>query len=220
LLISLPDEDRDPSNFFELYNQIFTREERELLTVIAPEHDYPFPYDKPTLAHFYNSSKVFAHFAPDERRCRVIAYASAAGLPVVASKDCLSILPSALQNSPYCFEVSNDDEYAHKLIEAVEAADSSNLDMHSVVDYFNYDNATHELVAQLTKLFNEPFDIDEFNLHDLDHRLGRHQGISLGSNKVSGNIVDFISALYNDEIKNNYLSQKDLEEWISARYLQ
>jgi hypothetical protein len=37
---------------------------------------------------------------------------------------------------------------------------------------------------------------------------------------VSGNIVDFISALYNDEIKNNYLSQKDLEEWISARYLQ
>jgi hypothetical protein len=50
------------------YEKIFSHFEQERFTLLTTDFRYPFPFDLPTIAHFYRSSRTFVHSAPDERR--------------------------------------------------------------------------------------------------------------------------------------------------------
>src|ERR1041384_6685734 len=105
-----------------LYESMFSLEEQERFTLIATDLRYPFPFDMQTLAFFYRSSRVFAHFASDERRCRVASYAWASGMPVVAMAPVASLLPASLRKPPYFFEATSFSDFPDLIIRAREAS--------------------------------------------------------------------------------------------------
>ena len=103
----------------DVYDKMFSENEKDFFTLLTIEYRYPFPFDLDTLAHFYRSSKVFVHTADDERRCRVAAYAWASGLPVVGM-DCVGgLLPLEARRSPYMFECKRYADFPDQIIKAI-----------------------------------------------------------------------------------------------------
>src|SRR4051795_1647961 len=104
----------------DAYLERFDRAERRLFTLLTLRSDYPFPLALPTLAHLYRSSRVFAHFAPDERRCRVAGYAWASHRPVVAQASVGSLLPEADRRAPAFWEVAAPEAFPERLVESLD----------------------------------------------------------------------------------------------------
>jgi hypothetical protein len=50
----------------DTYEKLFSDAEQDRFNLLTLDFRYPFPFDLPTLAHFYRSSRVFAHFALDD----------------------------------------------------------------------------------------------------------------------------------------------------------
>jgi glycosyltransferase involved in cell wall biosynthesis len=180
------------------YLDRFTRDERRLFTLLALRYDYPFPLDLPTLAHLYRSSRCFAHFAPDERRCRVAGYAWAAGLPVVAMAPVGSLLPVDLRRPPFFYEVPDYAAFPDSILSAladVQRDDPSTSD--TVRRHFAADQTTRELRRQLDAL--DPgaglSGDTGWALSDLDIRLGRHHGIAVGPNGVDMELGELVGLL-------------------------
>jgi glycosyltransferase involved in cell wall biosynthesis len=209
LICSLPQEDRSPSNFFEMYLEKFSRKEREMFTVIAPEFDYPFTYSRETLSFFYKSSKVFLHTTDYEKHSRVACYAWSCGVPVIASPSVGDVLNSSTRKKPFYYEVKSYDDFVDKTIEAVENHNSE-LDMMPVVEQFCETYSVKKLVSELENFFSSKLNLDfkpEFLItKDLDFRLGRHHQISLGSNCVDMKFKDLL-LLLNDNGKVDSLKQ-------------
>jgi glycosyltransferase involved in cell wall biosynthesis len=185
----------------DIYLERFTREERRLFTLLTLKFDYPFPLDLPTLAHLYRSSRAFAHFAPDERRCRVAAYAWATGLPVVGTAAVGSLLPEALRKPPAFREIHDPEDYADQIAAALDAPEDP-AGHAAAAEYFAPANAVSSLRQQLDRLFPDEGLLDEpaYLLSDLGIRLGRHHGISAGPNRVPMTVTELVATLASSEL--------------------
>jgi glycosyltransferase involved in cell wall biosynthesis len=196
----------------DVYEQRFTREERSRFTLLTMRFDYPFPLDLPTLAHFYRASRVFAHFAPDERRCRVAAYAWAAGLPVVGTEAVGSLLPPELRRPSAFYEVREADGYVERIVEALDAREDDARA--AAAEYFRPDVAFASLRRQLDTLFpgTGMADPGGYANDQLDIRLGRHHALSAGTNQVPMTLGELVRVLHSpDEVAGAVASSHDPE---------
>ena len=220
LICCIPPYDVDPPNIVEDYQNMFSPEERKLFTLIPLEHDYPFTLDNVSLSHFYRSSKVFVHFAHNERRCRVIGNAVSSKMPVVCRRDCATIIPEEFRVAPYWYEVCSDNEYADAIMKSLNEYDSA-CDMSKSSYRFNTEYTSGELKRQLAKFLNMKTDDmkdEDFNFNNLDIRLGRHHQVSIGPNKVDIGIGDFIDYINTPEFLNVFDSSvSDLERYLLSR---
>jgi hypothetical protein len=184
----------------DAYLERFSRDERRLFTLLTLRYDYPFPLDLPTLAHLYRSSRAFAHFAPDERRCRVAAYAWATGLPVVGTEAVGSLLPAGLRTPPAFREVHSADGYAAQIAEALDAPPDPAAHV-AATEYFAQPNAVRGLCDQLDALFpgDGLGDASAYSTSDLGIRLGRHHGLSSGPNRVPMSVAELVALLGSSE---------------------
>lgn len=181
----------------ELYEKLFNADERALFTFMTMDFDYPFPLDLETLGHFYRSSRSFVHSAPDERRCRVAAYAWASGIPVVG-RDCIgSVLPKSLRRPPFFYEVSEASEFPAMILQAL-ADCSGATDFGPVREIVAVKPATITLQNHLDTLASRyGWQLSKLPLayQGMDLRLGRHHGIAYGRNRIEQDLGAFIQAL-------------------------
>lgn len=204
LICCVPPEDATPSNVTQVFMNTFTQEERKHFTFIPLEHDYPFCLDPATVGHFYRSSKVFVHFANDERRCRVVANAAATEMPIVCMHDPASIIPNELKRPPYLYIVENDDDYADKMLKALDEYDEK-TDRSSIARHFRTSFTSAELKRQLKRFLGvetQEMRNESFNFNNLDIRLGRHHSISYGPNKVDMSLNKLCEFLMDNDVIN------------------
>jgi hypothetical protein len=184
----------------DAYLERFSREERQLFTLLTIRRDYPFPLDLPTLAHLYRSSRAFAHFAPDERRCRVAAYAWATGLPVVGTDAVGSLLRAPIRVPPAFRQVHDAGEYADRIAEAIDEPGDPAAHAQAA-EYFSPASVVGALRGQLDALFpgsglGRP---EGYSTTGLGIRLGRHHGLSSGPNRVPMSVPQLAAALAADD---------------------
>jgi glycosyltransferase involved in cell wall biosynthesis len=184
-------------NIRSLFESMFSKKEQDFFTLLTVDFRYPFPFDLPTLAHFYRSSRIFVHSAPDERRCRVAAYAWACGLPVVGMEAVGSVLSPAVRRPPYFYEADSYNEFPEKIALALEAA-SIQLDFSLVEKEISSEKSVFLFDAHLARLFSErglrpPDEGGWFS--NLDIRLGWHHGLSSGVNAVNQDFGTFLQFL-------------------------
>jgi hypothetical protein len=169
------------------YEDLFHGAERSRFTLLTMDFDYPFPLDLATLSHFYRSTQVFAHFADDERRCRVAGYAWATGMSVVGVDAVGSLLSDELRRPPYFYEATTagDPQAFATAILAALAGDRAGYDVEATRAQVSEEHTRAALRARLDELFPDagaagaPMALDGLNL-----RLGRHHGLSTGANRV------------------------------------
>ena len=215
LVCCIPPEDATPKNVIEDYMSIFSSQERKFFTFLPLTHDYPFCLDPSTVGFLYRSSKVFTHFANDERRCRVVANAGATAMPIVCMPDPASIIPENLRVPPYCYIVNHDDDYSNKILEALDDYNKGN-DLSKISESFSTKHTSLELKNQLQKFLNvnsKDMNDNSYNFNNLDIRLGRHHSISYGPNKVDMSINEFSQILNDKNILDKIWSSssKDIE---------
>lgn len=218
LLCCIPPEDATPKNIVEDYMAMFTQEERKYFTLLPLAHDYPFCLDPGTVGYLYRSSKIFTHFANDERRCRVVANAAATQMPIVCMRDPASIIPESLRKPPYLYLVENDDDFFSKITKALDDYDSSR-DLSEVSKHFSVQYTSEEVKRQLERFLGisvASMENCSFNFNNLDIRLGRHHSISYGPNKVDMTISNFVDFITNDRVLNELWdsSSPDIEKKI------
>ena len=184
-------------NIRNLYDAMFFGVEQEIFTLLTIEFRYPFPLDLPTLSRFYRASRIFVHSAPDERRCRVAAYAWASGMPVVGMAPVGSVLKKSMRHSPYFFEITSYDEFPEQILLALEAA-TKGFDFSPL----QAEVATAKSVERFELLISDTFTKAGLLapssggwLNGLDIRLGRHHGLSAGVNRVEQDIAGFLDYL-------------------------
>jgi glycosyltransferase involved in cell wall biosynthesis len=185
----------------EVYSKLFNEEEQKLFTLLTMNYRYPFPLDIETLSHFYKSSKVFVHFADNERRCRVASQAWASGLPVVGMSCVGSLLPKEIRVVPYFYDVDKYENFDAKIIEAVENFKITGVN--GAKEYFDLQKSKERLLNELRKIFeNKKLDFDGNKIFDenLDLRLGRHVGLSSGSNRIEIKFEKFLDLLSDKKI--------------------
>lgn len=233
LICPIGDESVSEGEVHKLYNN-FTDEEKEVFTLIAPTHSYPFPYSSEVLASFYSHSKIFVHFADTERRCRATANAWAAEMPVVCRDDPASILPKKLKEPPFYYRVEHDGQYIEKIALALNEYEMYHrglkYDFGKVKTKFSTKYTIYRLIVKIEKLFDFKSKNNcslgwaqlKWNLNNGDIRLGRHHSISVGRNKVDVSLDTFILSLYNDELLKRIIHpnvedpEKFMEELISG----
>jgi glycosyltransferase involved in cell wall biosynthesis len=184
------------TTFYELratYESMFSPEEQLRFTLLDPSFAYPFPFDLETIAHFYRSSRLFVHFADDERRCRVAAYAWAAGVPVVGLDVIGSLLPPPLRKPPEFFSVSEFAEFPDRITEALETSTPGAA--LAARDVVSVQATVPVLVAKLEELLEAPVGQDPLAVEGLDIRLGRHHGFGFGRNTVPLDLKSFVALL-------------------------
>lgn len=172
------------------YETLFNDAEQELFTLLTTHFRYPFPFDLETLSHYYRSSRVFAHSAPDERRCRVAAYAWASGLPVVGMAPVGSVLSPDLRRPPYFFETTDYAAFPAKILEAI-ATSKAEPDFDPVKAEVATERSIEVLNAHVDRIFaNHGWPLAERQgWHEgLDIRLGRHHGLPAGVNRLDQDI--------------------------------
>ena len=182
----------------DFYEELFSEEERERFDLLTLDYDYPFPFSLEALAHFYRSSKVFVHFAPDERRCRVAAYAWTTGMPVVAMAAVGSLLPPELQRPPHFYEATSYETFHEQIAEALSAPPADHSELRSL---FLESETGDELRRQLAASFPDAgLEAGDYALDGLGIRLGRHH--SLGgefANSVPMPVDKLVGLLAKDE---------------------
>lgn len=204
LLIS-PTEQKTAAAFCDSYDKKFNRDEKELFSLIAPMHYYPFPYSIETIAFYYRHSKIFAHFADEERRCRVCGYAWACGMPVVSMDHPASILPSELRKPPFLYRVGNNDNYVPQIVRALDEYQGW---LEEPTKFFSIRHTKVRFKDALVKMFG--VDTNNLNFEDFDIRLGRHHQLATGSNKIPMDLHTFVDNLRTKDLS-KYISEPDPE---------
>jgi hypothetical protein len=179
------------------FEAIFSPEERRFFTLMTMEWDNPFPLDLETLAFFYRSSRVYVHPSPDERRCRVAAYAWASGSPVVARENVASIVSRSLRRRPFWFGYDDPSSMGDTILAALDA-DKNDPEWDTIADEFRTESSARRLDAFLLDLAlgrGESLSQQPINALGLDIRLGRHHGISSGPNAVEQTVGAFCAQL-------------------------
>lgn len=187
----------------KVYNSMFSEEEQDYFTLLTIDYRYPFPFDLSTLAHFYRSSKIFVHFADNERRCRVASYAWESGMPVVGMSCVGSLLPSELRVEPYFYTVENYKEFDRLMPKAIENFNRARTEG-GASRFFELHSMQKRLIDELKKIFQKKglsYGQGAEFLDGLDIRLGRHV-LSGQQHKNSINMpfTDFIDLLQSERL--------------------
>lgn len=198
------------------FEALFTASERERITFLTIEWDYPFPLDAETLAFFYRSSRIFFHPAPEERRCRTAAYAWAGKMPVVANSNAASILPVKYHRPPFLYTFEDAVGMVIALAAALEHSTQIDEEWANVVSEFTAQSSASRLDEYLRALAMRRggyLSSSEINVNGLDIRLGRHHGLAIGRNRIDFSLGDFSNALLNlsDEKLNKLSLSSDPE---------
>jgi glycosyltransferase involved in cell wall biosynthesis len=186
----------------DFYDEMFSEEEKDLFTLLTLDYRYPFPFDLPTLAYFYRSSRIFVHSADEERRCRVAAYAWASGIPVVGMSCVGSLLPKDLRIPPFFYEASAYSRFPDRIIQALNDSYSNTNDFENVREYVSVNYTIPTLQRWLETLFHShglDFDGKHLSYANLDIRLGRHTVLGCGLNTVGSPLRGFIDILQSPE---------------------
>lgn len=187
-------------NIREVYDGMFSEEEKNLFILLTLTYRYPFPFDLETLAYFYRSSKIFVHFADNERRCRVAAYAWATGIPVVGMPCVASLLPKEHCVKPYYYEVSDYSRFPEQIASALKNNQFDEDDFEKVRENFSVTYTKQILSERLEKLFAANglgYGTGCHSLSNLGIRLGRHYGIGSGPNSILFPLPQFVELLQN-----------------------
>jgi len=180
------------------YEALFSMEERRSFTLMTMDWDHPRPLDLDTLSFFYRSARVFVHTAPDERRCRIAAYAWASQMPVVARDNVASILPGELQKPPFYFGYDQDENLPAAILAAVDSEPSQG-DWRPVLENFRPANAAKRLSDFLDALAatrGRTMSPEPVNPSHMDFRLGRHHIATMGGpNELPQTVADFCARL-------------------------
>jgi hypothetical protein len=181
----------------KIYESMFNQEEQMLFNMVNLYHNYPRFFDRETLAHFYKSSKVFIHTAPEERRCRVAGYAWATGNPVVGKSCVGSLLPDRLRKPPYFYLVKKNEDFAPQLLKALDEYDAAPQPDSNTVREFNSTYTVPKLEGYLRVEFARKgwSYSGKILSKNLDHRLGRHHGYGISTNTVNQSLLGFIQCL-------------------------
>jgi len=166
----------------ELFRATFSASQQAAVTLLAFRYRYPFPLDLQTLAFLYRSAKVCVYFASEERRPRNVAYAWAAGLPVVARSQIGLMLPVSLRRPPFFFEFEDADGWL-RLIPEVIAQASSRPDMSVVAELFSDAPAVTRLVHEFESR-GLKIGRDGWTRTNLGIRIARHHGLPAQQNAL------------------------------------
>ena len=183
-------ENSEAYDLLDLYESLFTAAEKEMFTLLNPSANFPFTFSRDELALFYQSSRLYVHFADFETRCRTAAYAFVAGIPVVGYQSIVNILPDELHNEPTFYEVDGDD-YVSPIIRALTS--ESTTPRSECAKILSESYSVIKFVKQLNEAFSpEPaFTVDDLWHNNLDVRLGAsHLGKS-SSNSYSSTLETF-----------------------------
>lgn len=178
-----------------LYKSLFSVEERKLFTLLTPSVDYPFPFDLKTLANFYHQSRIFLHTAAEERHPRVVAYAWAAGLPVVAPSNVAALLPDDLRMRPGFISFENAKDAAAAVREAIDS-DGPLPPAYSTFHLakFQIPRFTSE-IQSLYGALGIAFAEQGWFLDSLDMRLARHHVSNAGTNSARASLLQLARQL-------------------------
>lgn len=180
------------------HEAMFSMEERRSFTLMTMDWDHPRPLDLETLSFFYRSARVFVHTAPDERRCRIAAYAWASQMPVVARDNVASILPAELQKPPFYFGYDQDETLPDAILAAVDHTPAPGS-WQPVLENFRPANAAKRLSDFLDALAAERGKVmssEPINPSHMDFRLGRHHIATMGGpNELPQTVADFCDRL-------------------------
>jgi glycosyltransferase involved in cell wall biosynthesis len=200
-----------------VYDKMFSAEEQSLFTLLTIDYRYPFPFDLPTLSHFYRSSRLFVHTADDERRCRVAAYAWASGIPVVGMDCVAGLLPEIARTSPYFYSVKNYQEFPEKINAAIsDLASTTSWDQSLMNRLFAEEQSVdtfHASIARIAVSKNLPYDMSKISRKNLSIRLGRHHLGEDGPNSLGSTLaefIEFIAKTPSDELE-HYIDLPDPE---------
>jgi len=182
------------SNLRLSYESMFTQNEKTTFTLLNPNTNFPFPFDRYSLAMFYRASRTYAHFAAHETRCRVAAYAFSTEIPVVGTSSIANIIPTGFADRPAFFEVM-DDNFEETIIEALSAPKVSLEE--SVRRFVNEDNSVDILISKLNFMLspNDLFSRNQILSKNLDIRLGWHHFDNDGANSAGSSLRDFFDFL-------------------------
>lgn len=188
-----------PASLRDLYEKIFSEEEQDLFTLMSMDFRYPFPLDLKSVAFFYRSARIFVHSANDERRSRVVSYALASELPVVALDCVASLLPKSMIKPPTFYLAKNYEDFPNLIVKALTEKEKITVNS-SARNLFINTESQKRIKVFLASLDNEHVhDNSRYFLSDLDIRLGRHHGLSSGKNKISIELFDFLTFLNNPQ---------------------
>ena len=210
---------REPENLLEDYKKMFSHDERKRFNLLEMNYNYPFTFDKETLSLFFKSSKIFVHMAQVENWSRISAQAHACGMPLVSYPCQATRLPTNLRKPPVNYVGNNDSEIVSNIVSALSDYEKyyDSDEIVSASEFFNYEK-TKERFKSMIKDFFQSINLecdysDGFNMNNLDRRIARHTGKSIGDNKVPMDIEKFIGILKSDVEFNS--SDEDLEMSIS-----
>jgi glycosyltransferase involved in cell wall biosynthesis len=198
-----PDSKTQTEALVSMYEKMFSLEDRRFFNFLVLRENYPFFFDLPTLAHFYRSSRVFVHTAPDERRCRVAAYAFCTGLPVVGMEPVGSILSQAAQEKVF-FKVHSREDFKARILDALNAVTRMSAEdftpaRKELSEVFSVEVLRDRLCAKLGE--DSAFLDGKWHLRQLDIRMGRHHGFGKGPNSLSYNLGAFMDLLLESEVR-------------------
>ncbi|NUT60277.1 MULTISPECIES: hypothetical protein [unclassified Herbaspirillum] len=200
-----------------VYDNMFSDSEQSLFTLLTIDYRYPFPFDLPTLSHFYRSSRLFVHTADDERRCRVAAYAWASGNPVVGMDCVAGLLPEAARTAPYFYSVKSYQEFPERIITAIsDISAKKHWDQTLMNQLFAEEQSVdtfHKSIARIAESKNLPYDMSRISRKNLSIRLGRHHLGEDGPNSLGSTLTEFIQFITDravDEIE-QYIHLPDPE---------
>jgi hypothetical protein len=192
-----PGEDSIPE-IRRLHEAMFSMEERRTFTLMTMDWDHPRPLDLETLAFFYRAARVFVHTAPDERRCRIAAYAWANQMPVVARENVASILPDEFRKPPFWFAYQENEKLPYAILAALESRGEP-ADWEGMRQTFQPQNATARLSNFLDKLAASKGKVmspEPINSSHMDFRLGRHHIVTMdGPNELPQTVAAFCAEL-------------------------
>ena len=186
VLLIVPTEERelrgdgDAPDIVKQYESSFSLEEQQHFTLLKLTPEFRgagLPLR--TIAHFYNSSKVFAILSDREGESRVIHEALCCGLPIVCNKELVGGGRDFL-NSSNSVQFSNYTTVAPALKEAVERSGSTlTVEVEDVSKFLLAENTLpilKDLFSKLYDHFGEKFDCDAplLNTDNLPFRLPGH----------------------------------------------
>lgn len=206
-------------NVREEYDKMFSDEEKLYFTLLTTNFNNPFPFDLKTLSFFYSSSKVFVHSADNERRCRVVGYAHASGMPVICLEDPASLIPKEKQRVPIIYIAKSYEDFPSLIDKAIKHVDSNSYsidDMLPAIRQCSEQYSKNRLKEDLDKHLKFKTSYDEYNLNHLDIRLGRHHGLGNNRNSCGWSIDSLVSYLANQpkEKINVDIKSDDFEKYI------